>query len=117
MVRNLVIRVESDPRTSTRPAEAVRIGAGVGAWNKVKVHFVFAGPAVFCLDEFADELKEGELFTQYLPSIELHGGRIVVDGSNPALKGMKSTSTLKFEALSPAEIERMQREADHVMRF
>ena len=117
MVRNLLIRVESDPRESARPAEAVRIGAGVGAWNKVKVHFVFVGPAVMCLDEFADELKEGELFAQYLPSIAQHGGRIVVDESSATLKGIQPTSALQFEKLSSAAIEQLQHEADHVMRF
>lgn len=117
MVRNLLIRVESDPRTSARPAEAVRIGAGVGAWNKVKVHFLFEGPAVLCLDEFADELKEGELFTQYLPSLARHGGRLVVDKTNPVLKQIKPTLHSQFETVSGQEIDRLQRDADHVMRF
>ena len=63
MIQNLLIKISSDPRKSVRAAEAVRIGAGVGAWNKVKVHLFLQGPAVLCLDEFADELKQGELFT------------------------------------------------------
>jgi hypothetical protein len=115
MVRTLLIKIVSDPRKSPRPAEAVRIGAGVGAWNKVQVHLLLEGPAVHCLDEFADELNNGELFLQYLPAFLSHGGRVVVDGSNAFLNSIKPQ--IAFERVSADEIARLTREVDHVMSF
>ena len=115
MIRSLLIKISSDPRKSPRPAEAVRIGAGVGAWNKVKVHLLLEGPAVFCLDEFADELQSDELFTQYLPSILQHGGRIMVDQSTPTLQSIKPA--IPFEKLPAAEITAFTASADHTMNF
>ena len=115
MIRNLLIRVASDPRQSPRPAEAVRIGAGVGAWIKVKVHFAFEGPAVFCLDEFADELQEGELFRQYLPSLAQHGGRILVAEGNSLLNQIKPA--LPFELLPSEKLRDIAHTMDHVMTF
>ena len=115
MVRTLLIKIASDPRKSPRPAEAVRIGAGVGAWNKVKVHLALEGPAVFCLDQFADELTNGDLFSQYLPAILNHGGRILVDASSPALNSIKPALT--FERLGSDEIRQFQSQVDHTMQF
>ena len=115
MIRNLLIRIASDPRKSVRAAEAVRIGAGVGAWNKVKVHLLLEGPAVFCLDEYADELKQGELFTQYLPSIASHGGRILVNEGNRMLQAIKPA--VPFELASESQIAEFKRTADHAMEF
>ena len=115
MVQSLLIKIASDPRKSPRPAEAVRIGAGVGAWNKVKVHLFLEGLAVHCLDEFADELTNGELFTQYLPVILSHGGRILVDESNATLHSIKAAIT--FEKLPLEEITQFAAKADHVMQF
>ena len=37
MKPKLLLLVTSDPRTSARPAEAVRIAAGIGAWKKADV--------------------------------------------------------------------------------
>ena len=115
MIQNLLIKISSDPRKSVRAAEAVRIGAGVGAWNKVKVHLFLQGPAVLCLDEFADELKQGELFTQYLPAILNHGGRIMVDEHSTDFKAIKPT--LRVEQVAAAEISRFAQSVDHVMEF
>lgn len=115
MIRNLLIKIGSDPRKSVRAAEAVRIGAGVGAWNKVKVHLLLEGPAVFCLDEYADELKQGELFTQYLPSIASHGGRILVKEGNRMLQAIKPG--VEFETVSDDEVADFAKSVDHVMEF
>ena len=115
MVRTLLIKIASDPRKSPRPAEAVRIGAGVGAWTKVKVHLLLEGTAVHCLDEFADELQNGELFLQYLPAILSHGGRIVVEGTNPNLNSIRPQ--IAFERVTVKEIAQLAEEVDHVMNF
>src|SRR5262245_39152459 len=98
MARSVLITIASDPTTSARPAEAVRIAAGVGGWGKVQVQVYLKGPAVRALDEFADELASGELFTQYLPTIPNHGGRILVDRANPRVALVNPV--VPYEALS-----------------
>src|SRR5688572_12077460 len=115
MARTVLITIASDPGASPRPAEAVRIAAGVGAWRKVEVHLYLKGPAVRALDEFADELKNGELFTQYLPAIPNHGGRIIVDTANPRLAPLRPV--VPFEALSSEQIQKFASEMDHGMEF
>ena len=114
-MRNCLIKIGSDPRESPRPAEAVRIAAGVGAWRKVQIHVCLEGPAVRALDEFADELMSGELFTQYLPAIPDHGGRIIVEAGNPLLNSLKAT--VPFEQMSGPELRQFSGEVDHVMQF
>ncbi len=114
-MRTLLIKIGSDPRTSPRAAEAVRIAAGVGAWRKVQVHLCLIGPAAQALDEFADELANGELFTQYLPSIPNHGGRILVDRDNPLLNSV--TPTVPFERVSSTDLQSFAAQMDHVMQF
>jgi hypothetical protein len=114
-MRTLLIRIVSDPKDSPRPAEAVRIAAGVGAWRKVQVHLVFEGASVRALDEFADELTSGDLFTQYLPAIPDHGGRIIVERGNQFLDSVQPT--VPFERLSAEQINDFAERMDHVMRF
>lgn len=114
-MRNLLIRIVSDPRKSARPAEAVRIAAGVGAWRKVQVHLCFEGESVRALDEFADELTNGDLFTQYLSAIPDHGGRILVESGNPHLDSVKPA--VPFERLSTDQIQQFASQMDHIMQF
>jgi hypothetical protein len=115
MIRTLLISIGADPRSSPRPGEAVRIAAGVGAWNKVKVHLHLDGPAVACADEFAEELMNGHLFTEYLPAVLNHGGVILVDRANPMLGKIRPVVKLDFR--TAAEIEQFGEKVDHCMVF
>ena len=62
--------IVSDPRTSHRPAEAIRIAAGVGAWKKVDVSLYLHGEAVRILDDATGDFVDEEQFTRYLPMLE-----------------------------------------------
>lgn len=115
MIRTLLIRTAADPRKSARPAEAVRIAAGVGAWNKVRVNLLLEGDAARCLDQFADELESGELFPQYLPAVVSHGGKIVVEKENSILESVQSE--IPFEQMTASEIGQFACAMDHVMQF
>ena len=55
--KTLVV-IETDPRSSARPAEGIRIAAGIGAWKKTDVTLLLRGPAAYSLQEFADELVD-----------------------------------------------------------
>lgn len=68
--------IVSDPRTSHRPAEAIRIAAGVGAWKKVDVDVYLYGEAVRVLGEATEDLVDEEHLTRYLPLLREGGGKL-----------------------------------------
>jgi hypothetical protein len=112
---HLLIAASADPRTSGRTAEAVRIAAGVGAWNKVQVDLFLENLAVLATAEFPEELIDGNLFAEYLPALEKHGGRVYVDLENSLLRTI--TPTVKLHPLSKEEISALKRTAKYVMQF
>jgi hypothetical protein len=116
MTPKLLLLVTSDPRTSHRPAEAVRIAAGVGAWKKVQISIYLRGPAVLALGEWVDELVDEDNFTRYLPIIGEFGRPVYVDQSNPFLAGL-GTPTLKLAELAQPQLVRLTLENHYVLRF
>jgi hypothetical protein len=70
--------IVSDPRTSHRPAEAIRIAAGVGAWKKVDVSVYLHGEGRRILDDTTGEFVDEEHFRRYLPMLQEGGGKIWV---------------------------------------
>lgn len=70
--------IASDPRTSHRPAEAIRIAAGVAAWKKVRIDLCLMGDAARVLDESVDDLVDADHITRYLPLLRESGGEVFV---------------------------------------
>jgi hypothetical protein len=62
-----LVTVTEDPAASHRPAEAVRIAAGLGGWNKLEVDLLLQGPASRVLSPWAEEFVDGENYGHYLP--------------------------------------------------
>ena len=91
MPKELLILITADPRESTAPAETVRMAAGLGAWKSVIPSLYLHGPAVLCLDEFAEDYPEGMAFTQYLPSIIQHGGKIYTQNASTHLGDLNAS--------------------------
>ena len=67
MGKRVLFIIDSDPRSSHRPAEAVRIAAGIAVWKQVEVSLYFRGPAQLALTEEAETLVNGDHFTRFLP--------------------------------------------------
>ena len=116
MKPSLLFIVASDPRTSARPAEAVRIAAGVGAWQKAEVHLYLRGAAVLALSEFADELIDEDNFTRYLPMLRHGDQRLWVQKGNPLLADLGQPA-LPFEEIDDAQLARRCAASSHVLRF
>lgn len=108
--------VTGDPRVSPRPAEAVRIAAGVGAWKKVDITLYFRNEAVLALSEFADELVDEDNFTRYLPIAAEAGRPIYVQQGAPLLAELGEPS-LPFQQLSDDELAAMAASSNCVLRF
>jgi hypothetical protein len=108
--------IASDPRASGRPAEAVRIAAGVAAWRKVDVAVYLRGAAVLILGENAGELVDGENYTRYLPALRdlrrpvyAQKGAAMLPGPGPAAP--------PFEEISDAQLAAMAAARRCVLRF
>jgi len=108
--------IESDPRRSGRPAEAVRIAAGVGAWKKVNVVVYLREAAVLVLGEEAEDLMDGENYTRYLPVLRELGGPVYVQ-KRAALLGELGHAASPFEEISDEQLAGMAAARGCVLRF
>jgi hypothetical protein len=108
--------VTSDPRTSPRTAEAVRIAAGISVWKRVQVTVYFRDKAVLALGEFSEELADGENFSRYLPLVPESGGIICAQRDAAALSEIGQAPVL-FSEISDDELARQTAQADCTVRF
>ena len=116
MKRRVLFIVTSDPRISARPAEAARIAAGVGAWEKVDAVLYLRGAAVLALGEHAEDLVDGDHFVDYLPLAAEGGRRICAQRSSPLLAEVGEARTA-FETLDDDQLAQLAADCDCVVRF
>ena len=108
--------ITSDPRVSPRPAEAIRIAAGVAAWRQVEVTVCLRDAAVLALGEFAGELVDGGNFTNYLPLLAEAGRPVYVQPSSPLLPA-PGDAPVKFEEISDDRLAALAARSHCVLRF
>src|ERR1043166_8097475 len=116
MKPRVLFTVTSDPRTSPRPAEAVRIAAGVGSWQKIEVTLYLRGAAVLLLGEWAEELVDGDNFARYLPLVAEAGQPICVQGGPPALSELAQSRVLS-QAIGDAHLAQLAARSHYLTRF
>lgn len=110
--KKVLIIVTSDPRESGRAAEAVRIAAGVGNWEKVAVRLCLCGEACRALLE-TDELVNGDVFDAYLPLLlEAEGTVLALDADR-----LECASSPQVRAVTISELAEIGRAAHSVLRF
>ena len=68
----VVVLISTDPRTSHRAFEAMRIGIGIVAGENA-VTFVLAGPAAHLLDADTDELVDGDDVAKFRANLRALG--------------------------------------------
>lgn len=107
--KNVLIVVTSDPRENGRAAEAVRIAAGVGGWEKVAVKVCLCGEAGRILDGMPDDFVNGEVFEAYLPLLLEGEPRVSVLADGDVQKVVPTISINDLAVLG--------READSLLRF
>ena len=113
---NLLFLITTDPRTSARPAEAVRIAAGICAWHKVAVTVYLRGAAILALSEFPDELADGDNFRRYLPLVTESGGRISAQRGAAFLSEI-GQAPVPFQETDDAELATLVTGTDYVIRL
>jgi hypothetical protein len=114
--KTLVI-IETDPRTSARPAEAIRIAAGIGVWQKTDVTLLLRGPvAGYSLQEYADELVDEDNFTRYLPLVAESPRPIYVEDSFTDVAALEG-SPWKYEIIPATRTAELLRGHDYLIRL
>ncbi len=111
--RTLIV-TSADPRTSPRPAEAVRIAAGVGAWRKTDITLLLRGPAAYALIDDPDALVDGDHMERYLPLLADAGSLIAIDadfGDSGALEAFEGP----YRRLDETEVARLYADNDYVI--
>jgi hypothetical protein len=112
----VLILVTEDPRTSARPAEAIRIAAGVGTWKRADVTLYLRGPAVLALGEWVDELVDEDNFTRYLPIVGEFGRPIRVQRGAAELGELGETA-LPFEEIDDTQLAALAADSNYVLHF
>jgi len=104
--------VDSDPKSSHRPAEATRIAAGIAAWGRADVSVCFCGPAVAALTEWPEDLIDGDNFERFLPAIAKSGGLIAAlaaaESGNANAPRVVDHTTLKADELAALSVRATQ---------
>jgi hypothetical protein len=112
-----LVMIETDPRSSARPAEGIRIAAGIGAWKKTDVILVLRGPvAGYSLQEYADELVDEDNFTRYLPLVAEARRPIYLEDSFTDLAALEH-SPWKYEIISGVKTAELIRNHDYLIRL
>jgi len=113
---SILFIITSDPRQSPRPAEAIRIAAGVGTWKKADVSVYLRDAAVLALSEFADEFVDEDNYNRYFPIIGEFGRPIYVQ-RDAALLAEIGEPSLRFQEISDAELASLAARHKYTARF
>jgi sulfur relay (sulfurtransferase) DsrF/TusC family protein len=116
MRHRVLFIIASDPRNNARPAEAIRVAAGVGAWKKVGVTVYLRGPAVLALAEFPDEWVDADNYENYLPLLGGLDSPVYVAQDEPLLRQL-GEARLPYKEIDDAALARLCADHDSVMRF
>jgi hypothetical protein len=108
--------ITSDPRVSARPAEAIRIAAGVGVLKKVGVAIYLRGAAVLALSEQPEGLLDEDNYTRYLPIIGEIGRPIQVQAGAPLLAEIGGAA-VPFEEISDEQLATRAAQSSYVLLF
>ena len=108
--------ITGDPRTSAKPAEAIRIAAGVGTWKKADITVYLRGPAVLALSEYVDELVDEDNFSRYFPIVAEFGRPIYVQKGAQLLEEI-GESPLRWQEVDDAALARLAAESRYLLRF
>jgi sulfur relay (sulfurtransferase) DsrF/TusC family protein len=106
--------ITSDPRTSARPVEAIRIAVGVAAWKRVEVAVYLHGSAVLTAAEEVDDLVDADNLLRYTPLLRDLGRPVYID---PKSECRVTNTALVIEALDSSALARLAASSSYVLRF
>ena len=116
MKPTVLVLVTGNPNTDARPAEAIRIAAGVATWKKADVAVYLLGPAIPSIGEWVDELVDDDNFTRYLPLVTEGSRPIYVEAGHQNVGDLGDTPH-PFQEVSIAQLAELVRSATYTLRF
>jgi len=116
MKRSVLIVVTGDPRRSARPAEAVRIAAGLSANGRLAVTLCLRGDSVLALGGDTEDFLDGDHFTRYLP-VMAETGRIIFVQTDSGKPLTNEPALVPVQRISELELENLITSSDRVLRF
>lgn len=116
MTRSLLFIVRGDPRTSPRPAEALRIVAGLCAVQQVSVRLVLMGPAVRLLSQETGELWEADQVERCRAMLVDSEPRVLIRNGSLQENGV-GVSAVPCREVSNEALARISAESDSVALF
>lgn len=108
--------ITGDPRSSHRPAEAIRIAAGIAAWKKADVTVYLHDAAVLALSEWTDEFKDGDFFDNFLPTLSQSEAGIFVQKAGSHI-GALDRAPIAFEEMDERQLAECSASATTLIRF
>ena len=113
--RRVLFIITGDPRQSARPAEAVRIAAGLSAGRNVEVTACFCSAAALVVGDAAEELVDGDSIARYLPLLAESGSVCVPQGAAASVTAQ--TPMAHSREITDQELARLAANSDAVIRF
>lgn len=110
------VLVTGNPHVDGRPAEAIRIAAGVATWKKADVSVYLHGPAIPSIGEWVDELVDDDTIGRYLPLVTEGNRPIYVEAGHPSLGELGETPH-SFQEVSIHQLAELVRTATYTLRF
>ena len=115
---HVLFLITSDPRRSARPAEAVRVAAGLAAGQKARVSLYWGVGVEGVLETAACDLVDGDCFEQYLPVLVAQGGRLLTaSGNDPSSPSKEITPSWHFQPVTTTRLAEMAAESQIVLQF
>ena len=116
MKRSVLIIVNGDPRRSARPAEVVRIAAGLSANGRLDVTLCLRSASMLALGGDSEDFVDGDHFTRYLPVVA-ETGRIVTAPADTGDPLISEPPVVPTRNLSQEELAHLVASSDRILRF
>jgi hypothetical protein len=116
MKPRVLLIVTGDPRSSPRPAEAVRIAAGVAAWKRADIAVYLREDAVLALGESSGGLMEEEGYARHWPILAETSQPIYVQKNAAALREL-GQAAVPFREISDGQLAELAAAQTCVIRF
>jgi hypothetical protein len=111
----LLIVVTSDPLRSGRLAEAIRLAAGIGAWQKVAVTLFVGGDALPGLLPGEGQFVDEDNIVEFLPVLSDRKQELYLEAGHPLIATRRAE--LPFSELDTNGLAELAARQDYVMRF
>ena len=110
----MLVVIASDPRTSHRPAEAVRVAAGLASFGSIPLEVCFCEAAALILSQPSNSFVDGDVIRQHLALLNEHAKAIYAESGDPFLEGQ---AQVDYRRVGLTELAELAKKQAQVIRF